>query len=1226
MMNTRDSSFGRQSARNATLWLVRYRRFAMLFASCAMLAAPAAWADEAVDRLKARVHAEYPRLDPQHGDYARLSEWDKVRMLREFSYRHTAYSNHVDSQSYKAGAAMADRVLRDKVSLTEAYEFFDQSHGGVVCGHAAALLQRLFTAFGFDAWTVGHGFYPRTAKGSSFTHTETLVRIADGEGSSTRTLITLHDPSTNLSYTRADGKSPLDYFELLKHVAREEVSEVGTSGAIDDGVVRSDPATVCLADETDGRQLNDYLGSWNIHDQVHRLLELDQKRWRVESAREFAEFDRLGNVMWKPELINEGRPGKTIYIHCFPFDIGGGRSDCKDLLARAKETVVKNTPTISKNNATKTAVGTSHAATATPFPLPGEWVQYRGNRSLDGHVQGRGKITKPTIAWKQFVGRVESTIVVEAADDPSKLKLAANAPHRHVPADEGWQRRWFDPQPQGTIEGREQPLVPSSTVTYADILPDVSGMERVEFASGFALPTRNGEWQYGPGSLAAWKDGKWQNVWQTKPVDHCFSPYPLVGDFDHDGQLEIAVLPWRALQVYDARTGVLETECKFTEGRSYGFFGAFDLDSDGISEFVVLSDFAMHVEVLGYRDGQLKLLWKHEIQLDISDPRKIFHVLPDPVVDIDGDGHKDLVLDLYNDTGDAKWHTVVRDGLTGAVKSDLIDEIAQGTADLDRDGSYELLTVATVGRHIPEYGTIRVRGWRDGELKSRWETHDQGWCDHPAPIVLHCWRYDRHAVSALVRTTDQGQSAILRKAVADMPEQVELCVANWKDAGFERGLSVRGPHLKSVALDKSGALLAETTSLPDEETEIAVTSGRAECVASVRKPGPLTPPLVMHDGRETQPLLVAAGAGGEIVGWHPPREDQPAKPRWRRQGTPGPAPIAVRLRDDGQRQILHASRSPHGYARLSVADALTGDTLWKHDFPRFAASGDSWNPGGFISWYAGNFTDTARQDVLVTLSRSMMHGEETFLVSGEDGHEIWHRPRQIAHRSVAGPFAVTDFNGDGHDDAASFYPSIHYILDGPTGRDLLAGENRWKETPIKTVYWGRPVALSASASQEPAIVFASTHMVGLVRRDGSLAWSDAYDKGVACLPAVGDFDGDGRREMIFAGFADGVRCYDVATGAVKWSVPVSTSEHVDSVVAGDINGDGRDEAMFAVGNTLHCISATADGRGGQELWRLQLPSTVSAPAIASVGADSKQLGEELSILVTGADGYVYCIE
>lgn len=199
-----------------------------------------------------------------------------------------------------------------------------------------------------------------------------------------------------------------------------------------------------------------------------------------------------------------------------------------------------------------------------------------------------------------------------------------------------------------------QPIPHTPNLIYADVLPDVPGVEKIEFESGFDKPTVNGQWQPCVGRCFAWKDSAWSKVWQTEPIDMLFSAMPVAGDFDGDGRPEVAVLPFRELLVFDAATGAIKDRCEFTPGRSYGSFQVSDLDGDGKHEFVVLSDFAKHVDVLGYRNGKLTLLWQKEIELDIQNPRKVLRVNPRSVADVDGDGRQEVIVSLYDETADRR--------------------------------------------------------------------------------------------------------------------------------------------------------------------------------------------------------------------------------------------------------------------------------------------------------------------------------------------------------------------------------------------------------------------------------------------------------------------------------------------------------------------------------------------------------------------------------------------
>jgi hypothetical protein len=376
--------------------------------------------------------------------------------------------------------------------------------------------------------------------------------------------------------------------------------------------------------------------------------------------------------------------------------------------------------------------------------------------------------------------------------------------------------------------------------------------------------------------------------------------------------------------------------------------------------------------------------------------------------------------------------------------------------------------------------------------------------------------------------------------------------------------------------------------------------------------------------------VIVQGADEDLVAFRPPVGDKPAEEVWRTSGrsqnSNWPADskgiVLADLGGDGERQVIYATSAPSGCGRLVAAD-LDLRPVWTHDFPSIPGTPPVWNTGGIIFWQAAHFTDRRTMDVLVTVRRSMMHSEETCLLSGRDGHEVWRRNREISSRGVGGiPFAVADYDGDGLDDAASFHPSIYYVLDGATGRDILAMDTTWPPVPAKPVYWGNPIAGDFERTGRTSTFFAGFRgsMTGLVRADGTLAWWDALDQGPSSYPALGDFDGDGRMEAINGPYADGLRCYDAATGRVKWRMKPPLDGTPSSTASADINGDGRDEALLLYWNALCCIGTTPAGDGGALLWRVDVPDSAGPPCIADVTGDGTA-----SILLQSMDGYVYCL-
>lgn len=861
------------------------------------------------------------------------------------------------------------------------------------------------------------------------------------------------------------------------------------------------------------------------------------------------------------------------------------------------------------------------------FPTAGEWPCHRGNGTQDAWSPLKGQMTQPGVVWKHFAGSVETLLAIR----PGSGEAAAQVPLPVLkPATAVSDPRWGLVPQMVELAGKQQPLVRNITTTYAHVLADEPGLQKLEFESSFDKPAVGGTWALCVGRCFAWRSGAWAQVWETETLPMLFHPLPLVGDFDADGSPEVAILPWYELLVFDARTGKIKDRCRFTEGRSYGFFGVYDLDGDGKSEFVVEADFAKHVNVMGYREGKLKQLWHREIELGFGDPQKVLRAGPDPVADVDGDGRLEVLVNLYNGNNDKRWHITVHDCTTGEIKADLLDEFLNCPADVDGDGIAELLTTPTNGAGVPLYGPIAVRSLRTGKVETLWQTKDAGWqtWDPPQPMYVNSSATLANR-TVLLRNVGAQSTVVLRAPAPDDQNEAILTVAAWGPTGFEPRITVRGRLLEGAGIDEVGNVLVRTVTQPGQKEQVRVLGGTAEPLASQARgvePGPAT---VVAPREAPAPVVVVQGSGEELVAFSGPLAgnnttsgEDVSTDLWRRPGRgqsvqwPQPAgPVLADIEGDGLRQYVYATASPTGSGRLAVAD-LEGKELWHHDFPAIPGTVPIWNTGGVILWQVGYFTDPKRQDVLVNVRRSIMHSDETYLLSGRDGRELWHRDHQPYDRGVGGqPFAIADYDGDGLEDAASLYPDILYLLKGTTGEDLITV----KQGP----YWGAPVAGDWESTGKPTVFFATERasLTALYRLNGSLAWLDAQDKSPSSLAAFGDFDGDSQLEAIGVGYPNGIRCYDTATGRVKWRLASPLPGNPVGGASGDLNGDGRDEAIFVTGKTLWCTGAAATGDEGIVLWRVELPpDRLGPPAIADVDGSGKP-----SILVVGNDGYVYCL-
>ena len=208
-----------------------------------------------------------------------------------------------------------------------------------------------------------------------------------------------------------------------------------------------------------------------------------------------------------------------------------------------------------------------------------------------------------------------------------------------------------------------------------DFLPEAPGLERVDFTSCFQTGGTGGGLSES-GRLFKRRDGEWEQVWESEMIKSLYFPNTIVGDFDNDERLEVAVTPWYEVKIFDLKTGELDHQARFSpegaeSGRGYGLLKAVDLDRDGDSEFIVMSGFQNMAAVLGWENGQFVTKWRHLIEAKISNRRTMHVYGPDPVGDIDGDGRLEVITSIFSQGNDDRWHVVVYDGLTGNIVADL---------------------------------------------------------------------------------------------------------------------------------------------------------------------------------------------------------------------------------------------------------------------------------------------------------------------------------------------------------------------------------------------------------------------------------------------------------------------------------------------------------------------------------------------------------------------------
>ena len=905
----------------------------------------------------------------------------------------------------------------------------------------------------------------------------------------------------------------------------------------------------------------------------------------------------------------------------------------------------------------------TRASTSRASDLPtdlGEWWQFRGNRTLTGRSALRGMIQKPAIHWRHFCGARETYLALEvngAGVDEQTLPL----PTTDLQSDQ-WQAMamawgiesvWFDLDDNGVA----QSISPELHHKLDRFFPDDPAWYRLQFESIFNTPSATVASNSQPvyGRLFRRANGEWQQLWQSEPIPVLFHANAIVGDFDADGVLETAIVPWYDLVVLDLATGSAKYQARFKpeeaqSGRAYGWLGAFDVDQCGRSEFVILADFENHIEVMGWEEGKLTRLWYRLVERGITRKTTVLHPGTNPVQDIDGDGKLEIVLSIFNENDDNLWHVVAFDAKSGEILLDLPGHYLSGMCDVDGDGVTELFCTAVEGSVIPSNAPLSLRRWRNRQLSTLWQGADSAFqlytqADFPLNVNGGLATGRKTILTGSVGTAGQIVFCTRRRLDLDTG-LVELRFWQVETDGSTHEIgTVAGPYLQALTMRAAagnGSILVLAQKPGDEAASLSYSGISVNPLLSRRITMPLTTVVAGKLAPDEPPTLLAQGACDTLDAFRPNQ----ATSLWRKAGRI-PAPkrdlvmdggfVLADLLGNGTLATLAATESPDGYARM-VAYAPDGRALWHRDFDRFPGALPPWNIGGLTYYFAGKFSDPNRDDVLVHLRRNTMHSDESYLLDGRTGETIWHRTQGPDIWGCGGGWiAAYDFDHDGRDDILTWYPHVFFGLQGPSG-DMMVWEicNKIFNCPA---FYAQPVVADILHEGDPQLFFAgSAYMLGLMDKDMQVRWrSDPASGTPAVTQCLGDLDGDGTLELVGPGYLQTLdttnqefRALDAATGALKWRLPLPGSGFIGNnvgfpdsptmPVVADLDGDGRDECIFAVVNTLYAVGATADGTAGEVRWTLEFPDRLGTASIADANGDGT-----LQILVACADGYVYGI-
>lgn len=699
--------------------------------------------------------------------------------------------------------------------------------------------------------------------------------------------------------------------------------------------------------------------------------------------------------------------------------------------------------------------------------------------------------------------------------------------------------------------------------------------------------------------------------------------YPVGGDVDGDGEIEIVSVGLNDYEVVDGRTGspeiyVSNLEMRQSSGPTY----VVQLDDDGQEEvvhFVREEGKGMGLMVLDVArepaGPAATLSWDPSVN-DVEVPYA-------PFCDVDGDGRPEIVLDRWDGSRWSVWvlRYVEAEGSPFEATLELVatlpDASARAVADLDGDGLGEIIVEDTLPglRARPALSTVRVMGVEGGLFTDRWSRPNSrvqtGWKELPLevntflsipPLLTLDLDLDGHPEILLEEDLDGDLSADLLWVVT--PSGDEAARLSY-DPLPSQPLAV-ATGLQGLG-DAVSILLLHDDHLRVADTGLALLPPTISAAAA--EPDVFAPDL----DQDGQAEIVFQAGSGALVAWS---LDGPPHRRW---SYPDAAPQAPTFLDLGQGTLSTVVVNPlePGATTLNLLDA-----------------------DGTLAGVLRVPADLESQPTAVDVDQDNI--QELFFpyVAGVE-----------AHAAQLLDLAAETTRWDAPLPGESYAPLPHTTFVVPTDTSssdiclvlakgwlgCMAGDTG-QRTGLAVTGTNNGAAMVATLLEGPDLALVNHATVASWSTGLSLRWSINRGAGEASAwktntfilkGAVGDVTGDGLDE-IFAAAADN-RLYrfgpDGGTGFIRYlsggevsadPAAYDASTGLGRSALGDIDGDGALEIVVGgADGWLYSISASTGGRE----WALVLPQRVGDPILADVDGDGG-----LEIVVGVGDGQIYVID
>ncbi len=857
------------------------------------------------------------------------------------------------------------------------------------------------------------------------------------------------------------------------------------------------------------------------------------------------------------------------------------------------------------------------------FSLPTEWRQPNHDQSRSNRMPVIGQIDKPKVSWEFDFRGLEYLWSGSLNEGKFSPPLSKNLVPLSIKSQQSWgiMRRKLDVSGNGLLI--DPPVAPGAR--WGKFLPETPGLQRVSWTTTWG---KDAHFQ-----LHSFENGieNPTKIWDVEFSSDIYSPLVVVVDIDGDGQLEAALSTWHGVIVYDLISGIEKYRCTYRSehGRQYGFFGAY-VHSSGQVYLVVIGDFAGHIGVLTVRNGNLKNLWYRAFDTQSTqgiDRRFTINTVgPNPIGDFNGDGTAEILMNVFNEKHDNRWHIIAYDLETGHPKLDLPDVYLHGHVDIDHDNVPELLTQHTSGRCLSTNGEIGIYRW-DQQI---WHQNNARWSmetlpELPLERITGALRGMEAPVTGQLGIRGKTTVFFTTKSSSESLHALQLNIKNEPSILWSVQASPQ-VEVSAVAVAKDNILI-RTRSSHHESVKLTTEGIQIDSIAKNYIGLSPPQPLVLTDQHGHCQIVVAEPLNSISAYQVTTDLNQPLQPIWRTSGramtTQKPQMeglISGDIDQDGINEVLCVREMPDGHSRL-IAIGLDGIDRWHHDFMNFNGRSPIWNECGTTRWAVGHFINSNRLDIMVSNRRSIMHSDETMIINTETNTLAWHKDiLEMPNHTRGyggGRCAIFDMDNDKLDDIVMAYPAEFSIVDGSTGEQITTLNLGPVEGITHWVMDGTPMVVD----NEIILLTHPSMIIALQNKphQTNILWRTEPDDGVSGFPSIGDVDGDGNIEIGLPGCRDGFRCVDLKTGYIKWSVN-NLDHRVSNCVTVDINGDGVEEFVYGSGTQLRAV-AKRPGQKSPIIWQIDLPAAIDHLVVADIDGDSWA-----EILVSSNNGKIYCVK